>query len=159
MGFSLTYDLEGAGWAMARIQDGEHKVDATVSYLHDTLRDLGEAACAMRDEAESARVVFMDEPGEVQLLLARHDDVLDYELRWFDDWNSWGMHPDDKFQTIFRGSMTVARFCDEVRKELEALLAEHGEDGYKQKWLEHEFPTDLLRELRNKTKAESGPGE
>lgn len=139
---------------MARIQDGEHKVDATISYLHDTLRELGEAARALRDGADSARVVFMDEPGEVQMLLTRKDDALDYELRWFDDWNSWGMYPDDRFETISRGSTTVARFCDEVRKEFEGLFAEHGEDGYIGKWVEHDFPTDLLRELQNNTKAE-----
>ena len=156
MGFSITYDLEGAGWAMARIQDGEHKMEATISYLHDSLRELGEAARALRDGADFARVVFMDEPGEVQMLLTRRDHALDYELRWFDDWNSWGMHPDDKFETIFGGTSTVARFCGEVRKEFDALLADHGEAGYKEKWCEHDFPTDLLRELRNETKAEQG---
>jgi hypothetical protein len=139
---------------MARIQDGEQKLDATISYLHDTLRELGEAACALRDGADSAKVVFMDEPGEVQMRLTRRDDALDYDLRWFDDWNSWGMHPDEKFETIFSGSTTVARFCGEVRKEFEALLAEHGEDGYTEKWGEHEFPIDILRDLQNKTKAE-----
>jgi len=141
---------------MARIQDGEHQVDATISYLHDTLRELGEAARALRGGADFARVVFMDEPGEVQMLLKRRGEELDYELRWFDDWNSCGMHPDDKFETIAQGSTTVARFFGEVRKEFEALLAEHGEDGYREKWHEDGFPTDLLLELQNKTKVDNG---
>lgn len=151
MGFSLTYDLEGAGWATARIQDGEYKVGVTISYLHDTLRELGESARALEAGAATARVVFMNEPGEVHLLMIRCDGLLSYELRWFDDWNSWGMHPDDKFETLHEGSTTVARFVGEVRKELEALLVDHGEEGYKEKWDEHEFPMDLLRDLRNKT--------
>ncbi len=153
MSFTLTYALEGAGWAMARIHDGESKVDATVSYLHDTLRKLGEAARAMRNGAASARVVFMDEPGEVQMLLTRCDNTLDYELRWFDGWNSWGLHPDDKFETILHGSTTVARFCGEVRKDFEALIREHGEEGYREKWHEDGFPTDLLQDLQNQNKA------
>ncbi|MBK1827587.1 hypothetical protein [Haloferula rosea] len=159
MGFSLTYDLEGAGWAMAQIQDGDEKFDITVSYLHDSLRELGEAARALRGGAESARVVFMDEPGEIQLLLTSSESGLDYELRWFDDWNSWGMHPDDKFESVHRGTTTVPRFFGEVLKEFEALLADHGEEGYREKWHESGFPSDLLLQLRNKPKAESGPGE
>lgn len=148
MGFSMTYDLEGAGWAMARIQDGEYTVDVTISYLHDTLRELGEAARALADGAASSRVVFMDEPGEVQMLLARRGDFLDYELRWFDDWNSWGMHPADKFTILHHGSTTIARFFGEVRKEFEALLASYGEEGYRERWVEHDFPVELLRDLQ-----------
>ena len=148
MGFTLTYDLEGAGWAMAQIQDGESKIDATISYLHDTLKELGEAARALFGGAKTARVVFMDEPGEVQLLLCQEGNSLNYELRRFDDWNSWGMHPDDKFETIHRGTTTVQRFCGEVLKEFDALLSQHGEDGYREKWHEAGFPTSLHGELR-----------
>lgn len=149
MGFSLIYDLEGAGWAMARIQDGEHTVDAAVSYLHDSLRELGEAARALRAGADTARVVFMDEPGETQMLLTQRDGVLGYELRWYADWNSWGKYPESKFEMILRGTTTVSRFFGEVLKEFEALLAAHGEEGYKERWVQHDFPLDLLGELRN----------
>ncbi|MFT4175478.1 MAG: hypothetical protein QM627_02370 [Luteolibacter sp.] len=148
MTFSLTYDLEGVGWATVQIQDGKNKVDVTVSYLHDTLRELGEAALALRNGADSVRVVFMDEPGEVHFLGKRRGDSIDYELRWFHDWNSWGMHPDDQFKTFQIGSLTIVKFCEEVQKEFAALLAEYGVEGYKEKWREHEFPTDLFRELK-----------
>jgi hypothetical protein len=154
MGFTLTYELEGAGWATARIQDGDSHMDVTVSYLHDSLRELAEAACALLSGAHSARVVFMDEPGEIHLVLDRVDDVLRCEARWFEDWSSWGMHPADRFKVVFSGVTTVHRFVGEVRKELEALLREHGLSGYKAKWVEHDFPDDLLSELRQVTKTE-----
>lgn len=150
MGFTLTYDIEGAGWAVARIQDGEKDINITVSYLHDSLRDLAEAARALADGAQEARVVFMDEPGEMHLVVETKGDSLSYQLKWFDDWNSWEMHPENKFQVVHSGSTTKARIIGEIRKELEAVLKDHGMEGYKEKWVEHPFPVELLRELQNK---------
>jgi hypothetical protein len=147
MAFMFTYQLEGAGWAVARIQDGTKFIDATVSYLHDSLRELAEAAIALARGAEHARVVFMDEPGETQLIISRSGQELSFEARWFDDWNSWGMHPAEKFQVVLSGRTTVARFVGEVRKAIEALLEEHGIEGYKAKWIEAEFPKELLADL------------
>lgn len=154
MGFKLTYNIEGAGWAMARIQDGEVHLDVTVSYLHDSLRELAEAARALASGADSARVVFLDEPGEVQLVLQRTEDALRYEARWFDDWSSWGMHPADQFKVVFSGVTTVRRFTGEVRSQLEILLRNHGTAGYKQRWIEHDFPEELLTQLRELSKTE-----
>lgn len=149
MSFTLKYDLEGAGWAMAIIQDKEERLCITVSYLHDSLRELAEAARALASGANSARVVFMDEPGEIQLLLNRTNSGLCYEARWFDDWNSWGMHPPDRFKVVFSGRTTVCRFAGEVTDQLETLLQEHGLAGYREKWVESDFPEDLLIQLRN----------
>lgn len=148
MGFSLTYALEGAGWAIARIRDGSSSADITASYLHDSLRELAELARAFQRGADQGRVVFMDEPGETQLLFRRTGDALSYEARWFDGWNSWGMYPSESFQVILSGTTTVCRFLGEVRGQMEALLQEHGLKGYKKRWGEHEFPMDLLAELR-----------
>lgn len=148
MDFKLTYDLEGAGWAMARIADGDRHLDITVSYLQDSLRELAEAAHALASGAETARVVFMDEPGEVQLVIERTERVLRYEARWFDHWSSWGIHPAEQFNVVFSGETTVRRFMEEVKRELEVLLRHHGAAAYKQKWIEHDFPEDVLVQLQ-----------
>ena len=133
---------------MVSIQDESQSFDITVSYLHDSLRNLAEAAKELRDGADAARVIFMDEPGEIQLILAQGKDTLHYELRWFDDWNSWGMHPDDNFKVVHQGTTTIQQFSGEVNKELKAILKQYGEDGYKERWIEHEFPIDLMRVLQ-----------
>ncbi len=150
MSFSLHYDLEGAGWAMATIDDGEKHLEVTISYVHDSLLEMAEAAKALRDGAETARVVFMDEPGETQLLLIRGGSDLGYELRWFDDWNSLNKDPDSSYKVLHSGVTTVAHFVGQVRQELEALLEQHGEAGYKDKWVLADFPVDLLRQLQDK---------
>lgn len=148
MAFALTYDLEGAGWGMARISDGEAVFDITISYLHDTLGELADASIALRDGADSARVLFMDEPGEVHLILRRLGDTcLSYELRWFDDWNSWGITPDDQFTIINIGETTITIFLAEVIRQLTALLEQHGAAGYREKWIEHDFPSKQLDAL------------
>jgi hypothetical protein len=43
----LIYDLEGAGWAGARISDGSQHRDFSVSYLSDALGDMAKAAAML----------------------------------------------------------------------------------------------------------------
>jgi hypothetical protein len=148
MSFKLTYNLRGAGWATVRIEDGRAHLDITASYLNDSLRELAEAARALASGADSARIVFMDEPGEIQLSLQRAGDSLQYEARWFDDWSSRGIYPADKFRIVLSGTTTVRTFVDEVRTQLGVLLRDHGAAGYRMKWIEHPFPEELLLQLQ-----------
>jgi len=154
MEFSLEYILEGAGWACFHIQDGLKSFYATASYLHDSLRELAEAARALVQGAQNVRVVFMDEPGEVQLCLCHSGDVISYEARRFDDWNSWGMHPDDAYEVVAAGVTTASIFVAEVHKALRVLYETYGVETYKEKWIEHDFPVGLLEELTYLTEAE-----
>ncbi|MBN9691258.1 MAG: hypothetical protein J0M24_13565 [Verrucomicrobia bacterium] len=154
MGFKLTYELQGAGWALARIRDKDEHLDVAVSYLRDSLRELAEAARALAAGAEFARVVFMDEPGEIQLLLNRTDNGLSYEARRFDDWNSWGMGAPDRFEVVFSGVTTVQRFVGEVTSQLESLMQQYGASGYQERWVNRDFPEDLLAQLRALGKAD-----
>jgi hypothetical protein len=159
MSFTFRYELNGAGWATARLTCGELRLNMEVSYLHDSLRELAEAARAINAGAGSARVLFMDEPGETQLLLSRFGDRLRVEGRWFDDWNSWGLHPSDEFRVVFVCETTVRRFVGEVTKELETILRQYGRVGYLQKWDAHEFPEELLTQLRAQAKFSVSAGE
>jgi len=154
MGFSLTYTLERAGWGTVRISDGSSSVHATVSYLHDSLRELAEAANGLQRGADRGRIVFMDEPGEVQLVFHRTDDALSYEVRSFADYNSWGMGPSESFDVDLSGTTTVRSFVAEVCGQMEDLLQKYGQDGYRKRWIEHEFPMDLLLQLRAGSKTE-----
>jgi hypothetical protein len=149
MAIKLTYKLDEAGWAMVVIQDGELKINLRVSYLNDSLLELAEAAITIRDGLPAPRVVFMDEPGEAQLLVSRDDDGVSYELRWYDEWCSWGRGPEDKFELLHQGKASEWEFLACIRRQLQAILAEHGEDGYLTKWLEHPFPKQQYNDLLN----------
>jgi len=158
MPFSLTYDLEDAGWAMARIEDDSAHFDITVSYLHDSLAQLAEAAISLNNGNKSASVIFMDEPGEVHLLLdvKTKEEVL-YELRWFDDWTSWNMHPADDYKTFHSGQTSLREFTASVRNQLEEILKTYGEQGYKERWIENDFPSTLLLKIQTEQDAAANP--
>ena len=47
------------------------------------------------------------------------------------------------------GTTDVDEFVASVRQQLEVLLHRHGEKGYKERWVNHDFPSDVLGELRS----------
>ena len=58
------YKLDGAGWATATLSCDEQRIEMTVSYLHDSLKDMASAVLAILNGAVEVKVIFMDEPGE-----------------------------------------------------------------------------------------------
>ena len=145
----LEYTLAGSGWADASVSDGEFAVFMQVSYLHDSLANLAKAALDMGAGAQEATVVFMDEPGEHQLVLHRREqDALTVELRWYDDWASWGLVPVDRYATVLTTRTSRAELRAEVLKVLDRLNETFGPAEYRQLWIEHDFPIDLHQELR-----------
>ncbi|MFP3976837.1 hypothetical protein [Marinobacter sp. KMM 10035] len=73
MSLSISYIVEDAGWAKIAISDGDGEIARDVSCLHDSLRDLAELAIDMSSGARAAKATFMNEPGELQLVLAAHE--------------------------------------------------------------------------------------
>lgn len=147
--FFIEYKLDKAGWAFGKIRNTEREIMFVVSYLHDSLQELAQSAIDIKSK-KSRRVVFMDEPGEYILHLNRVDDTkLCYELRWYDDWSSWGMHPENKFTLELSGETTVSKYINQVRQVLLGLRAKHTEEEYRELWIEHPFPTKELNQLNS----------
>ena len=143
----LLYDLHDAGWATVTVECDDQKIEMTVSYLHDSLRDLASAARALARNETEATVVFMDEPGEHQMILRRISDKdVSLEILWYDDWKSWKMYDGPGRRRLF-GTTSVGEVRGQVLFELRRLLEEHGESGYVEKWGEHAFPMAELRDL------------
>ena len=142
----LHYGLEEAGWATVTVECGTERVEMAASYLHDSLRNL---ASAVKDlsTTESQAVVFMDEPGEHQLLLRRAEDsIVELEVLWFEDWKSWNLSVGPPTRKL-AGSAPLLEVRNQVISELCRLLKENGEEGYRKKWIEHDFPIEELRAL------------
>lgn len=136
----LNYSVRNAGWAFATVSNGEAEQEFAVSYLHDSLQELAGSAIAIQEKA-LVSVVFMDEPGEHVLRLERTEgSVLDFELRWYKDWWSWGLMAEDEFECVLRGQTTVPKYVNQVRAILQQIHAEMGPRGYLEKWQRHEFP-------------------
>ena len=151
MELELRYDLEGTGWADVVLGIGDVKAVMTASYLHDSLKQLAAAALALVDGQDEAVVVFMDEPGEHQLHVHRTtaDQIL-LEIRSYDDWASWNLQSDSAFSVVGRGECSCRQFVRAVLSALDGILEKHGEAGYHEIWVEHEFPVEEHQCLRER---------
>jgi hypothetical protein len=143
----LKYSLEAHGWATVTLECSEQRVEMAASYLHDSLRDLASAARAVTRGAAEVKVLFMDEPGEHELIVRRTDeDTAELEVVWYDGWKSWGMYSGTGQRKLL-ATASVAHVRGQVFSELKRLLKEHGEDGYRERWGEHDFPLSEMRDL------------
>jgi len=104
--------------------------------------------------AEEKEVFFMDEPGEHRLLLRRTGkENLLVEVEWFEDWKSWElMDKETKGEKVFSAEVSLLKVAHEVKASLDKLLEKFGVEGYKKKWIEHEFPLEPYERLKNISK-------
>ena len=135
---TLSYALGSAGWATAIWNDGS-PVEITVSYLHDSLKDLATSVISLQSK-RVATVLFMDEPGEHMLVLEMTGEEISYQLRRFDDWASWGHVPADRFKVVAKGTMSFDHYKEQISLILRHIHDSVGVEKYKELWIEHEFP-------------------
>lgn len=60
----------------------------------------------------------------------------------------WGDAPDEAGEELFRTSQHLRQVVQAVVEGASGVLAEHGETGYKEAWVQHEFPAESLAQLR-----------
>jgi hypothetical protein len=143
----LAYEVGEAGWALLRFLDeGEEQVFA-VSYLHDSLAHLADAALHLCKGGQSIDVVFMDEPGEVHLFAQGCGDLLRYELRGYGDWASWGITAMDDYQVLAQGEIRRHDLVFNIHRILDGIHRTLGPQEYRKRWVEHDFPLDAHRRL------------
>lgn len=125
---------------MSTLTASGQSVSMTVSYLHDSLHELATAVLRLQAGEPEAKVIFMDEPGEHHLILKRVGENVDLEVIWFDDWASWKITPDTEPRSVLAATVPLTEFHHAVTNILAGLLESFGLEGYKKKWIEHEFP-------------------
>lgn len=153
MSIEFKYELEEAGWANAIIFDNSQKENylaMTVSYLFDSLKNLVESVIELLESQKDKTVIFMSEPGEHQMLLSISDENLNIEIRWYDDWASWNMYPKDQYEIVFKGTTSLKYFAENILDCLEKIYLTYGLSGYKENWIEHDFPYNQYRKLKRK---------
>jgi hypothetical protein len=70
------------------------------------------------------------------------------EILWFTDWKGLGQS-DEKGKTILKFESSLLLFVRRMIICLSDVLNEYGLEGYKEKWVEHEFPLKVYNELRS----------
>jgi hypothetical protein len=143
------YNLEDAGWADATISEGNESVTMAASYLHDSLGQLVESINLLLKGGKESRTIFMNEPGEhLMSTVNPKDDDLEIEIRWFKDWASWNMHSQKDYEIVFKRTTSLHEFANKVCDNLDRIYVKEGVDGYKEKWIEHEFPMNSYLKLK-----------
>jgi hypothetical protein len=136
------YRLVGTGWSEARVAVGARWVGLTASYLEDALGDLLMAVRLLVEGDQSARASWAEEPGEYRWMLDRSSDVVRVRILALAD--IYRDLPDDAGEVVFDESCDFRAFVAAIAGGARKVLEEHGEDGYRAKWLDHDFPTEHL---------------
>jgi hypothetical protein len=147
MPLHLKYALTGSGWSECTLSVDDVNVTTTASYLSDALDSLCLAVIGILRGEAMTRASFDEEPGEYRWLFNRlTSDRLRIRILMFRE--LWANRPDVEGETIFDAECRLRTFAGALVSELQRLLAEHGLEGYRGKWIEHDFPEKRLAELQ-----------
>ncbi len=147
MALQIDYKLTGSGWAECTIADGEKSCTVTVSYLTDALGDLVLAAVAQLHWFNGLSFSFEQEPGEFRWILTSSQHPDDVELKILDFYDQYERKPDSEGRLLFHTVCDRRDFANAVQQVATKVLADYGEAGYLEKWVEYPFPTESLNQL------------
>jgi hypothetical protein len=154
----IRYRLVGTGWAECRVADVDKSVTVTASYLSDALASLADSVLAMLNGAKEARASFDEEPGEYRWVFNRRGDASDspISLCILEFQDLWSNKPDEEGQLIFETLCPITELAAAVVKCLDEVKQTYGEAGYKEKWVEHDFPARTYAQLHAHLKTKRG---
>ncbi len=139
------YELTGTGWSECRLRIGNTTCEVTASYLSDALGDLASAVEDVLRGYTDAQATFAEEPGEYRWrLFSVETDRVRLKIIAYPEWGEWN---DESGKIIFEAECDRRAFGRSVAGELRRLLEAHGGEGYRDKWVNHDFPTERLRAI------------
>jgi hypothetical protein len=143
---SVDYRLTGSGWSSCTIDIYGQTCVVTASYLSDALRELVSAMNHLLSGGKEARFSFDEEPGEYRWIL---NSILGggLALKILAFPQLWGDKPDTEGRIVLDATCQMRVFAEAVMVSLNRLLEEHGLKGYREKWVEAEFPVEDYRIL------------
>jgi hypothetical protein len=146
MDVTVDYRLTGSGWSSCTIELYGQTCVVTASYLSDALRELVSATNHLLGGGKEARFQFDEEPGEYRWILSSTGEGgLRIKILQFPQ--LWGEKPDSDGQTVLEATCPVRLFGEAVLLSLNRILDEHGLRGYREKWVNADFPLEDYRVL------------
>jgi hypothetical protein len=146
MPLSITYQITGLGWAECTLKTGAGSCTVTACYLSDALGSLVTAAKALLSSFTAVTFSFDEEPGEYRWVI-RSPRLNELQIKILSFSELWSGEPDEEGKEVFHFVCTPETFAEAVHAAASAVLAEHGEAGYLEKWHEHPFPLGAFTEL------------
>ncbi|MER5739785.1 MULTISPECIES: hypothetical protein [unclassified Streptomyces] len=148
-GFRFGWELVGVGGVTCRIGDGASEYEVHAGYCTDALADLLYAVTGLYGDSDGERFSFDREPMETRWLLRRRGrDVAVDVFEFPDGGTSWGSVDETGGVLLWSSVQPRGVLCHAVVEAAEGVLREHGEGGYREKWVRHPFPVAALQDLR-----------
>lgn len=144
----LKWELVGHGWARCHLADGSQTASVMASYCTDALADLVAGTGELYGQQPSARFFFDAEPQELRWVLRTTDDAINVTVYKFPDVAVSPDLPDSHGTVIWQSTYPRPAFAHAVLKAAHTVLTEHGEAGYRAKWVMHPYPSGLVQDLR-----------
>ena len=138
----FSFRLTGTGWARARLAHGSEEIELPASYLSDALGEVLGAVAEIQEGEQSAAASWELEPGEYRWLFSRTNGEINLQVLAFRD--AYPRLPDADGSVVFAATCPVGEMARAFAEGARTVLNLEGEDGYRQKWVEHSFPTSLL---------------
>ncbi len=142
------WQLSGSGWATCRIADTSAEAKYVVSYCSDALTELLNGLEGMYRPEPIERVSFDLEPVEIRWVLRGVGMDVDISIYRFPDVAASYAAPDTSGTLAWHSIQPRSSLVHAVVEAAEAVLQEHGEAGYKARWVLFPFPVAALQNLR-----------
>lgn len=139
----LSYNLGNHGWATACASNGDQHVEMTASYLSDALGDFARAVRGLMRGTPETTFCLLDEPGEHRIILKRDGETVHVTVYWFEDEGASLSHG----KVVLAAECSVGELATTGINCLRKVLDTHGEAGYRERWKEHDFPTQEYRDI------------
>lgn len=145
--FRIDYKLTGIGWSECTIIAGESRVEVTASYLSDALSDLVLSGVAAISFFRCVEFGFLEEPGEFRWRLdLKPDWKVRLRISQFDGYGH--LEPIESGVQRLDVVVELRTYAAAVHACATAVLAEHGLEGYAEKWHLFPFPSQALQLLQ-----------
>jgi hypothetical protein len=146
------YKLTGAGWARGYIEIDSKKCSLTAGYLTDALGDLLEALLDLNPLYTDATYLkhgryfeWNAEPDGVQWHLRKlNEEKMLIKITYYEDIDLY-----EGERVELNAECLYDEFLTEVLREAGLILKEYGIVGYKENWIEHEFPLSTFLQLKH----------
>lgn len=142
----FSYRLTGRGWSEGSLRLNGHHVRLTASYLSDALGDLVAGLVLLAEGESPVTVSWEEEPGEYRFVFTRADEDVRVEVLSFNDIYP-GPKPESQGTILLDTTSPLSDVLSAFAKGTRAVLDENGLAGYRDAWVEHDFPLADLEAL------------
>ncbi len=147
----VKFDEPEHGWIGFIIKDDDdERINCSASHIFNSFERLVIALRMTLDSQIESKVIWFEEPYELEMSFARRDDLVRLEIRSYPD--SRHVQKSEDQTEIFCG--TYNEICLPFWRALRELQGQFSESEFKTRWRE-EFPTrelDLLTQALGKSK-------